>query len=139
MGYCTPEDVKKELYLPLLQQMRVRFPDEALDEYLADHIVSATDYVDSILSQSFPVPIQKDVAGKYPSVVRTAASKMAAFFALAVFSEQEDLFKDRREAATEMLDALVVAGRLPGQPQAIRRIQWGSQARKFTDSELARW
>lgn len=137
--YCSLADVKDELYLPLLQQMKVRFPGDELDEFLEKHILSATDYVDSILSQAFAVPITPDESGRVPSVVRTATAKMAAFFALAIFSEQEELFKDRREAATEMLAALVASGRLPGRQQAVRRIQWGSDKQFFTKDAMRRW
>jgi len=138
--YCSLADVKDELYLPLLQQMRVRFPGDELDVFLEKHVLSATDYVDSILSQAFSVPIELDEDGKAPSSVRTATAKMAAFFALAIFSEQEELFKDRRDAAREMLDALVASGRLPGRDVlGVRRIQWGSDARRFTKDVMSRW
>lgn len=137
MAYCTPEDVKGELYLPLLAQMQAKL-GSGLDAFLGAHIARAEDYADAILSPAFEVPVSP-----VPRVLTTIAAKLAAFYAMAQYSEREEISRDRRDAAREMLEALVEAGRFPGQvpaaPQEGARLRGGSDPPVFTRESLSGW
>lgn len=134
--YCTPEDVAGEIYIPLYAKMAAKFDgDGALDEFLSQNIVRAGDYVDARLSGAFDVPFSAPV----PPVIATATAKIAAFFATARFSEQEDVAKDKMDAADTMLDSLVASGKLPGEPGRSGNLVGGSAGRVFTDEVLRRW
>jgi|GEM_PF-2562242 len=134
--YCSPEDVRGELYIPLLTQMSAKFsvPGE-FDIFLERHIGAASDFVDAALSAAFTVPLALPI----PSAVRTATAKEAAYYAAAQFSEAEEILQDRHETAVAMLSAIVAAGRLPGQPSKSTEITGGSDKRVFTDDVLSRW
>jgi len=133
--YCTPEDVRGEIYLPLLQQLAARFGD-GLDAQIAEHVRRADDYIDTILCRSFDVPISP-----VPPVLTTISAKLAAFYVTARHSEREEISKDRHDAALEMLGALVKAGRFPGAaatpPEgSARSIRGGSEPRWFDERRL---
>lgn len=134
--YCTPEDVRGELYIPLSTQMAAKFsgPGE-FDAYLERHIKAASDYVDAALSKAFAVPLSLPA----PSAIRTATAKEAAYYAVAQFSENEDLLQDRHDTAVAMLGAIVAAGKLPGVDVPTRRVVGGANPQVFTDAELRRW
>jgi|ADurb_Cas_03_Slu_FD_contig_21_4996920_length_1053_multi_3_in_0_out_0_2 phage gp36-like protein len=134
--YCTSEDVRGELYIPLSTQMAAKFsgPGE-FDEFLERHIAAASDYVDAVLARTFDVPLSLPA----PSAVRTATAKEAAFYAVAQFSEHEDLLRDRHDTAVAMLNALVEAGRLPGTEVPTQRVIGGSNDQIFTASVLDEW
>lgn len=134
--YCTSEDVRGELYIPLSTQMAAKFsgPGE-FDEFLERHIAAASDYVDAVLARTFDVPLSLPA----PSAIRTATAKEAAYYAVAQFAENEDLLRDRHDTAVAMLDAIVAAGRLPGVDVPSRRVVGGSNPQVFTTAELERW
>ena len=62
---------------------------------------------------------------------------------MARFSEREDVGKDKREAALEMLDALLESGHLPGDAPSVGaergEVRSGSLPEVFTTERLSRW
>lgn len=134
--YCSPEEVRGELYIPLSTQMAAKFSETGeYDSFLERHIRAASDYVDAALSKVFTVPL----ALPAPSAIRTATAKEAAFYAVAQFSENEELLRDRHDTAVAILAAIVDAGRLPGVDVPTRRVIGGSNEQVFTEAELRRW
>lgn len=134
--YCTPEDVRGELYLPIVAQMTAKFPGNGeFDAFLERHIAAATNFADAMLSRMFPVPLHSPV----PEAIRTAVAKEAAYYAAAQFSEQEELMQDRHITATAILEAFVTSGQLPGSEIPSRRVVGGSDAQVFTKSVLDLW
>lgn len=137
MPYCAPDDVKGEIYLPLLQQMTARFKGE-LDAYLSGHIRRADDYIDAILTQAFDTPFDP-----VPRIVATISAKLVAYYATARFSEREEIAADKLASAAEMLEALVASGRLPGDPsdpaEATERMRAGSDPQVFTTDLMRDW
>ena len=132
--YCTAEDIRGELYLPLIKQMETRF-STGFDGFLEGHAAKATDYINAQLTGRFPVPFNNP-----PSIIVSIAAKLAAYFAIAQFSEREEISEDKYKAAKEMLAGLRDAGHLPGEISAPRgSIRGGSLSQVFTDDELAGW
>ncbi len=139
--YCAVEDVKGEVYLPLLSRMEAHHGG-GLDSFLLEHIQRATDYMNAVLSESFDVPIPCDPSP--PDVLVTIAAKLAAYYATARFSEQEEVSGDRKEAAVDMLKALVRSGRIPGLDSDLPapggvRITGGGNPQVFTDEYMRGW
>ena len=136
--YCGVGDVKGETLLPLLRQIEAAFPEDRGAAFFGEHIRRAQDYVDAVLCRGFLVPFQEP---PHP-VIQTATAKLACFYAMARFSEREDVAKDKRDAALEMLDALLEAGRLPGETPQAGTESWvrsGSLPEVFTQERLSRW
>ena len=137
--YCGVEDVKGEVLIPLLRQIEAAFPGDRGAAFFGEHIRRAQDYVDAVLCRGFLVPFQEP---PHP-VIQTATAKLACFYSMARFSEREDVGKDKREAALEMLDALLESGHLPGDApgQTAERgeIRSGSLPQVFTTERLERW
>nr|WP_321503297.1 phage protein Gp36 family protein [uncultured Dethiosulfovibrio sp.] len=131
--YCTAEDIRGELYLPLIKQMETRF-GTGFDAFLEGHAVKATDYINAQLAGRFPVPFRVP-----PSIIVSVAAKLAAYFAIAQFSEREELSEDKYKAAKEMLAGLRDAGHLPGEILPPGNVRGGSLPQVFTDDELAGW
>ena len=133
--YCRAEDVKGEVYLPLLAQISAKYGAEA-DAFFEGHIRRADDYIDTVLVQAFDVPFDP-----VPRVVQTISAKLAAFYATARFSEKEEISKDKHDSALEMLDALVKSGKLPGSTasapeEGAPRLRVGSEPRWFDERRL---
>ena len=77
---------------------------EAFEEVIAGHIRKAEDFVNASLARAYSVPLKKAA-----SVVVTAECKLAAFYAVAAYSEKEDVLRDKYETAVMMLNNLVEA------------------------------
>jgi len=137
--YCTPEDVKSELWLPLRAKMEQKF--QALgefDSFLGGHIVRAGDFVDAYLSKVFAVPFLAPV----PSVIVTATAKLATYYAMAAFSEKEAVGQDKYDAAFAILEALADSGVMPGGASGGSlpgSLCGGGSTQVFTDEVLGEW
>lgn len=125
-----------ELYISLATQMAAKFsgPGE-FDSFLERHIRAASDYVDAALSKTFVVPLPLPA----PSIIVTITAKETAYYAVAQFTENEDLLRDKHETAVAMLKAIAESGILPGSTITTRRIVGGSDPQVFTPTLLSRW
>ncbi len=103
MSYCGVNDVVHEFTAPLRRNME-RDYGEAFEEVITGHIRKAEDFVNASLARAYSVPLKKAA-----SIVVTAECKLAAFYAVAAYSEKEDVLRDKYETAVLMLDNLVEA------------------------------
>lgn len=138
MAYCTIAEVVHE-FTPSLRNSMERDYGEAFEEIISSHIRKANDFVNASLARAYSVPLKKAT-----SVVITAESKLAAYYAVAAYSEKEDVLRDKYETAEKMLDYLVEANS-PGlvdeslKDEDNSRVSYGSKEQIFTDAELERW
>lgn len=135
MSYCTQVMVEDEIYSALLYQMKQKLGGD-FDAFIAKHMGAADAYVDSRLSGAFSMPLTDP-----PEVIQYAAAKMAAYFAIAKFTEKEEMAADKRDIAASMIQALAKSGKLPGSdvPVISQSIKFASDDQIFTNTELARW
>lgn len=146
--YCVADDVLEEFYLPLRKQVESNFtkvdddtgdivPDtEGLEAFIKIHIKRASDYVDTALCGWYVVPLALPV----PSVINTITSKLASYFAVAQFSEQEDTAKDKKDTAMAMITGLLRSRAFPGlTPIDSGLIQGESNKRIYTDDLTREW
>lgn len=135
--YCTTGDVLAELYLPLRKQLVEHFGSDAeLQEFLQLHVQRAADYIDSFLSQRYVVPIPAPV----PSLITTITAKVAAYTAVANFSEMEESTNDKKYAADAMLSNLLKINSFPGLTRkSSTQLQGGSDQQVFTARMTREW
>lgn len=138
MGYCTIAEVVHE-FTPSLRTSMERDYGEAFEEIITGHITKANDFVNASLARAYSVPL-----ASASSIVITAESKLAAYYAVAAYSEKEDVLRDKYETAEKMLDYLVEANS-PGlvdeslKDEDNSRVSYGSKEQIFTDAELEKW
>ena len=137
--YCTVDDVKSNLYRPILAQMTAQ-RGSSVDSDIEKHIQNATNYVDAVLSGVFSTPFDTPA----PEPIKTAAALIATYFVMAQFSEKEELSADRMSAASAILDAMIRSGKIPGNDDSgdtasAKTVRGGSDEQVFTASVLSEW
>lgn len=85
MGYSTIEEVVRE-YTPSLHSSMERDYEDAFEEVITGHITKVNDFVNASLARAYSVPLKEATR-----VVITAESKIAAYYAVAAYSEKEDV------------------------------------------------
>ena len=141
MAYCTVSDVIHELHPTLKLQMEQDWGDN-FEDILLSHILKAEAYVNSSLARAYSVPLKKAAY-----TVISAECKIAAYYAVAAYSEKEEILKDKYEIAKEILDNLVEANNPSLVDEGLSdedknkklKVRYGSNAQIFTSDELELW
>ena len=149
MAYCEIADVLHELHPTLRFEMEKHYnnvhnsditqPD--FEQTVNSHIEKAEACVNASLARAYRVPLKKAT-----NIVISATCKIAAYFAVAAFSEKEKILIDKYETATEILNNLVKADNLSlvDEDEDVNnnsdtRIKWGTDSQIFTADELSQW
>ena len=140
MGYCSIEDVVHE-FTPELKASMLRDFGASFEENLAGHIEKAEAFINASLSRAYAVPLRQAT-----SIVISAESKIAAYFATIAYSEKDEVVKDKYETATMMLDYLVEANNpalveadMNSEYALAEGILYGSEQSMWPSDELAKW
>lgn len=138
MSYCTVEDVVHEFHPTLKLEMEKHYGDE-FEANIEKHISKAEAFVNSSLARVYSIPLKKATIA-----VTSAECKIAAYFAGIAYSEKDEILKDKYETAREMLDNLVTADNPAlvdenASNEDNSSVYYGSNAKIFTDEELAKW
>ncbi len=140
MNYCSIDNVIQE-FTPTLRLNMERDYGDRFQEVLEGHIDKAEAFVNASLARAYSVPLKQA-----SSVVISAASKIAAYFAAIAYSEKDEVVRDKYETALLMLDYLVQADNtslvdegLTASDLATSGVLYGADDRIFTDDELQKW
>ena len=140
MSYSSVDDVLLEFTPSLKKNMQRDYGDE-LDSVLEGHIIKANAFVNASLARAYSVPLKSAT-----TIVVTAESKIAAYFAAIAYSEKDEIVKDKYETALMILDSLVQADKpalvddgLTSDELSDSAVLYGSDEKIFTDEVLALW
>lgn len=139
--YCEVDEVLAELHPTLKLEMQNHY-GEGFSEFITGHLNKAEGFVNASLARKYRVPLNSP-----SSEVKTAEAKIAAYFASAAFSENEELLQDKYDTAREMLNNLVKADTsfLVDESYAdtvemsTGKVIYGADKRIFTRGKLALW